>query len=162
MAAPGSSPAAAAAGCALVACAVALIAACAPLASTPQASALTRERIAAIVASPDRSPADRNNDVRRKPVDLLAFVDPRPGMTVLDVSAGGGYTTELLARAVGPAGRVYGQSAPRDPGRAGLRRRRAARPLRRRRRPRHGRRRAHRRWRWPNARRSRPHRTSSR
>ena len=38
-------------------------------------------------------------------------------MTVLDVSAGGGYTTELLARAVGPTGRVYGQSAPPDPNR---------------------------------------------
>jgi predicted methyltransferase len=43
----------------------------------------------------------------------------RPGSTVLDLSAGGGYTTELLARAVGPAGHVYGQSAPRDPSRAG-------------------------------------------
>jgi predicted methyltransferase len=29
------------------------------------------------------------------------------------VSAGGGYTTELLARSTGPTGRVYGQSAPR-------------------------------------------------
>ena len=36
-------------------------------------------------------------------------------MIVLDLSAGGGYTSELLARAVGPTGRVYGQSRPRDP-----------------------------------------------
>jgi predicted methyltransferase len=36
-------------------------------------------------------------------------------MVALDLSAGGGYTTELLARAVGPMGRVYGQSAPRNP-----------------------------------------------
>ncbi len=50
---------------------------------------------------------------------MLAFIGVRPGSTVLDLSAGGGYTTELLARAVGPAGHVYGQSAPRDPARAG-------------------------------------------
>ena len=76
------------------------------------APALTTEKIAAIVASPDRSAADRANDVRRKPVDMLDFIGIRPGMIALDVSAGGGYTTELLARAVGPTGRVYGQSAP--------------------------------------------------
>lgn len=73
---------------------------------------LSATRIADIVASPDRSAADRVNDQRRKPVPLLAFVAPRPGMTVLDLSAGGGYTTELLARAVGPTGRAYGQSQP--------------------------------------------------
>ena len=105
--------------CTIAACAVSVMAACAPMAATQQASALTRERLVEIVASPDRSAPDRNNDMRRKPVEMLAFVGPRPGMTVLDVSAGGGYTTELLARAVGSAGRVYGQSAPRDPGRAG-------------------------------------------
>ncbi|HUQ73301.1 MAG TPA: hypothetical protein VM183_01145, partial [Burkholderiales bacterium] len=65
---------------------------------------ISRERIAEIVASPDRSAADRTNDVRRKPELVLAFIGVRPGMTVLDVSAGGGYTTELMARAVGPTG----------------------------------------------------------
>jgi predicted methyltransferase len=81
---------------------------------TPAQSAagLSRERVAAIVASPDRSAADRNNDQRRKPEALLAFIAPRVGMTVLDLSAGGGYTTELLARSVGPTGRAYGQSQP--------------------------------------------------
>jgi len=74
---------------------------------------LTQERIAGIVASPDRTAADRSNDDRRKPNQMLAFIGIVPGMVVLDLSAGGGYTTELLARAVGPDGRVYGQSAPR-------------------------------------------------
>jgi len=73
---------------------------------------LTNERIAEIIASPDRSAADRNRDVSRKPQQVLAFIGIRPGMVALDLSAGGGYTTELLARAVGPAGRVFGQSAP--------------------------------------------------
>lgn len=84
------------------------------LAPAPAQSAagLSNERIAEIVASPDRSAADRSNDQRRKPSPLLAFIAPRAGMTVLDLSAGGGYTTELLARSVGPTGRAYGQSQP--------------------------------------------------
>ncbi len=80
--------------------------------------ALPADRIAAIVASPDRHPADRVNDMRRKPADMLAFIGVRPGMVALDVSAARGYTTELLARAVGPAGKVYGQNAPRAENRA--------------------------------------------
>ena len=84
-------------------------------ASSHAPSALTRERIAEIVASPDRTAADRSNDIRRKPDQMLGFIGVRPGMVALDLSAGGGYTTELVARAVGPTGRVYGQSAPRDP-----------------------------------------------
>lgn len=65
-----------------------------------------------LLASPDRSLADREQDARRKPAEMLAFIGVRPGMTVLDVSAGKGYTSDLLARAVGPTGRVYGQSEP--------------------------------------------------
>lgn len=49
---------------------------------------------------------------------MLAFIGVRPGMVVLDVSTGGGYTAELLARAIGPGGQVYAQYQPRDPGRA--------------------------------------------
>jgi predicted methyltransferase len=67
---------------------------------------------AAIVAAPDRSDADRTTDKRRDPVQLLAFTGVRTGMTVLDMGAGGGYSTELLARAVGATGKVYGQNAP--------------------------------------------------
>jgi predicted methyltransferase len=67
---------------------------------------------AAIVAAPDRSDADRQTDQRRDPTKLLAFTGARPGMKVLDMGAGGGYSTELLARAVAPGGVVYGQDAP--------------------------------------------------
>ena len=84
-------------------------------ASRPGAGTLSRAQVEAIVASPDRSEADRRNDLRRKPVEMLSLIGVRPGMVVLDVSAGGGYTSELLARAVGPGGRVYGQT-PRPPG----------------------------------------------
>jgi predicted methyltransferase len=99
--------------------AVALLVACAAPqgADRGAGAALTRAEAETIVAAPDRSDADRNNDLRRKPVDMLAFIGVRPGMTVLDISAGGGYTSELLARAVGPTGRVYAQT-PRAPGAA--------------------------------------------
>ena len=66
---------------------------------------------AAIVAAPDRTDADRQTDKRRDPVKLLAFAAARPGMKVLDMGAGGGYSTELMARAVAPNGVVYGQNA---------------------------------------------------
>jgi predicted methyltransferase len=82
------------------------------------AQPLTAGQITQIVASPDRSAADRTNDKRRKPEEMLVFIGVRPGITALDLSAAGGYTTELLARAVGPSGVVYGQSRPRDPSRA--------------------------------------------
>src|SRR6187200_2144538 len=79
---------------------------------------LTKEKIAEIVASPDRSAADRTNDLRRKPEQMLGFIGIRPNIVALDLSAAGGYTTELLARAIGPSGTVYGQSRPQDPNRA--------------------------------------------
>lgn len=77
--------------------------------------ATERQRYEKIVESPERSAADRKNDERRKPVEMLSFIGVRPGMVALDVSAAGGYTTELLARAVGPKGRVYGQTRAPDP-----------------------------------------------
>ncbi len=66
---------------------------------------------AAIVSSPDRSEVDRQTDQRRHPERLLAFTGARPGMRVLDMGAGGGYSTELVARAVGPGGTVYAQDS---------------------------------------------------
>lgn len=96
----------------------AAIVAAALLAGCAAPSGPSGESIAAIVGSPDRSPADRINDIRRKPADLLAFIAPRPGMVALDLSAARGYTTELIARSVAPGGKVYGQNAPRDPARA--------------------------------------------
>jgi predicted methyltransferase len=72
----------------------------------------TTPDFAAIIAAPDRSDADRTTDKRRDPVKLLAFTGVRTGMKVLDMGAGAGYSTELMARAVGPSGSVYGQNAP--------------------------------------------------
>ncbi len=40
----------------------------------------------------------------------MAFFGIKPGMKVADLWAAGGYTTELLARIVGPSGKVYSQN----------------------------------------------------
>ncbi len=66
----------------------------------------------AVVAAPDRAAEDRALDGGRHPAELLAVAGIAPGMRVADLQAGGGYTTELLARAVGPTGRVFGQNTP--------------------------------------------------
>ncbi len=74
--------------------------------------AIDRARANAIVGAEDRSEADRKRDLRRHPGELLVFAQVGPGMTAADIGAGDGYTTELLARAVGPEGRVYGHNSP--------------------------------------------------
>jgi predicted methyltransferase len=66
---------------------------------------------ASLVADPDRTPEDRALDSGRHPVEMLAFLEVRAGMEVAELGAGGGYTTELLARAVGPEGAVQAQNS---------------------------------------------------
>jgi predicted methyltransferase len=89
--------------------AAAALAGCAGMA--PHAWEVTPE-IRAVVASPDRSDADRKTDERRKPEMMLAFAGVKPGMKVLEVGAGAGYSAELLARSVGPQGVVYAHNSP--------------------------------------------------
>ncbi len=79
----------------------------------------------AVVASPVRTDDDRSADARRKPVEFLRFAQVAPGMKVMDLSAGGGYTTQLLALAVGPGGSVAAQTSKL---RAGFEKRMAAHP----------------------------------
>ncbi len=83
-----------------------------PLALPATAQPISSDQIATILASPDRTAADRTNDLRRKPQQMLEFFALRPGLVAVDLSAAGGYTTELVARAIGPTGAVYGQSRP--------------------------------------------------
>jgi predicted methyltransferase len=65
---------------------------------------------AAVLAQADRSDADRQTDKRREALKLLTFIGPKTGWTVLDMGADAGYSTELLARAVGAGGKVFGQN----------------------------------------------------
>ena len=65
----------------------------------------------AAVDAPDRSADDRALDAGRKPDLTLAFFGVQPGMKVAEIGAGLGYTSELLARVVGPTGKVYAQNS---------------------------------------------------
>jgi predicted methyltransferase len=65
-----------------------------------------------VVAATDRTPRDRDLDSHRKPVQMLAFFGTSPGLRVGEVGAGGGYSTELFARSVGPSGKVFAQDTP--------------------------------------------------
>ena len=87
--------------------------------------ALSADAYRALLASPTRTERDREFDKRRDPVDFLQFAEVRPGMRVLDVATGGGYTSQLLALAVGPSGKLYAQTP--TPG-AALKERLAAHP----------------------------------
>lgn len=69
--------------------------------------------IRALLDAPDRDSEDRKLDAGRKPGEMLSFFGVKPGMKVAELGAGLGYTTELLARAVGPTGIVYGQNDER-------------------------------------------------
>jgi predicted methyltransferase len=68
------------------------------------------KEVRAVVDAPDRDEADKKLDAGRHPAELLAFAGVKPGMRVAEIVAAGGYTTELLARAVGPTGKVFGQN----------------------------------------------------
>jgi predicted methyltransferase len=108
----------------------ALILTCAALVSIPATEVIQSSRACAAVAqqgalpeaqipkyildavnSPDRPAVDRKLDESRKPAQVMAFYGIKPGMQVADLWAGAGYTTELLARIVGPTGKVYSQNA---------------------------------------------------
>lgn len=84
----------------------------APTSSVVAAPAADLATYQALVDAPDRDPEDRKLDEGRHPAALLAFIGLAPGMKVAEIGAGGGYTSELLARAVGPSGVVYGQNSP--------------------------------------------------
>ena len=81
------------------------------LAGAVLAQATSAPDYEAIVAAPDRSDADRQTDQRRQPARMLAFTGVTGGMKILDMAANAGYSTELLARAVGPTGMIYAQDS---------------------------------------------------
>lgn len=61
---------------------------------------------AAAVSSESRPAADRASDATRKPETVLEFFGIQPGDVVLEMWAGGGYYTELLAHVVGEDGKI--------------------------------------------------------
>jgi predicted methyltransferase len=74
----------------------------APIVASPEARA--------VVLAADRSPSDRRLDAGRHPAEMLTFLGVFPGMRVGELAAGGGYTAEILARAIAPTGIVYAEN----------------------------------------------------
>lgn len=70
------------------------------------------DAIARALSAADRSAEDRALDEQRRPAELLNFFGIAPGQRVAELAAGKGYTAELLARVVGPEGKVYAQNSP--------------------------------------------------
>jgi predicted methyltransferase len=62
--------------------------------------------VAAAIANPNRTDADRERDARDKPEATLALLNLQPGQSVVDLFAGGGYYSELMAGVVGEQGMV--------------------------------------------------------
>ncbi len=60
----------------------------------------------AAVADAGRPAADRERDANRKPAEVIAFAGVRPGMVVAELDPARGYYTRILAKAVGPKGKV--------------------------------------------------------
>lgn len=80
------------------------LAACAT-SSTAQADAAAA--ITASVADPARPAADVERDPLRKPAEIVRFAGVEPGDIIAEIAPGGGYYTRILARAVGPEGKIY-------------------------------------------------------
>lgn len=73
-------------------------------------AALPADFDAKLAARPE---ADKARDAARKPKETVALLGLSEGMTVVDVSAGGGWFTRVLSAAVGPQGKVLAQFGER-------------------------------------------------
>lgn len=62
---------------------------------------------AAVLAGAHRSEANRARDQYRHPAETLAFFGLQPGMTVVEVTPGGGWYTEVLAPILSGHGKLY-------------------------------------------------------
>ncbi len=63
-------------------------------------------------AMPDRPAAEIARDAGRKPKQVLAYLDVRPGMKIWDHASSTGYYAAIFSDAVGPEGMVYAQNRP--------------------------------------------------
>lgn len=86
--------------------ALALLASACGSAPPPALPGLSPADFTAVLADPGRPEADRADDEARKPAEVLAFADIRPGAIVLEMEAGRGWYSELLSTAIGPTGKL--------------------------------------------------------
>lgn len=69
-----------------------------------------------ILAGPQRSAVNKARDVYRHPAETLTFFGLKPTMTVVEVSPGGGWYTEILAPYLRDHGKLYVAAADPDSG----------------------------------------------
>ncbi|MBC2668048.1 class I SAM-dependent methyltransferase [Novosphingobium piscinae] len=84
-----------------------LLAGAAALVLTVPAAAKPAAPIVAAVADKARPADDVARDAARKPADMLAFAQVRPGLKIGELLPGNGYFTRVFAKAVGARGTVY-------------------------------------------------------
>jgi predicted methyltransferase len=82
------------------------------LLEAPPEIAASAPHIAAAIADPARPAVDTARDDLRRPADILAFAQVRPGQRLADIGPGGGYYSRLFAVAVGGGGRVFAVDRP--------------------------------------------------
>jgi predicted methyltransferase len=90
------------------------------LAAAPASAQNVPPAIAAAVADAARPETDKERDAARKPAETVAFAGVRPGMVVGELGPGRGYYTRILAKAVGPMGKVYAIINPAQAARPGV------------------------------------------
>ncbi len=76
----------------------------------------------AALAAPHRSDANRARDAWRNPGPTLAFFGLRPSLTVVELSPGGAWYSEILAPYLRSSGRLYLAHFPADSANANMRR----------------------------------------
>lgn len=79
--------------------------------SVPKGPVISSVSPSQAVEATDRTAEDKALDAGRRPGELMTFLGVGRGMRVAELFAGGGYTVELMARLVGPEGKVYGQNS---------------------------------------------------
>lgn len=84
------------------------------------------DALAAAVNGPHRTPAYRQRDAARHPLETLRFFGLLPTQTVIELAPGGGWYTEILASYLRERGQLYAAHYARDDPNAGRRRTRAA------------------------------------
>lgn len=93
--------------------AVAAIAATAVCVLPVSSASAKDEALAKAIAGQHRSPNLVARDQYRKPQEVLEFIGVKPSMTVVEISPGGGYWTEILAPYLHDQGTYYTANSPR-------------------------------------------------
>lgn len=94
----------------------ALLALALPAAAYCAKSPPSEQALQKAIAGEHRSEAFKARDRYRHPQEVLEFLGIEPDMTVVEISPGGGYWTEILAPYLHEAGTYYTAIAPRGSG----------------------------------------------